>query len=288
MNPILCLQNGPMRCELIPAMGAAIAGLWHAQRPVMRSTPAAQLSAVGDAGSFSLVPYSNRIGDAELRWAGVTHALQRNFLPEPHAIHGVGWERPWQVLESSATHACLQYQHTPDAAWPFAFVSTQTLTLSDSALMLDMDIRSLANAPVPAGLGWHPYFPKNADTHVAFLAAGRWEMATNMLPTHRVSHAGLDTDCRTLDVDHCFDGWDGVVVLRDGSYTTTVRSDLQRLVVFTHPTRDNIALEPVSHTNNAVALAQQLGVAVQDLGLRVLASGETFAARMQITVEQQP
>jgi aldose 1-epimerase len=57
-------------------------------------------------------------------------------------------------------------------------------------------------------------------------------------------------------------------------------------VVFTTPVRDSIALEPVSHVNNALALAQQTGVTPESLGLRMLQQDETLSARMRIHVEE--
>ena len=60
---------------------------------------------------------------------------------------------------------------------------------------------------------------------------------------------------------------------------------LSRLVVFTHPTRDFVAIEPVSHVNNALSLAVHPGARPQDLGIQVLAPGETLSASMTIDVE---
>ena len=95
---------------------------------------------------------------------------------------------------------------------------------------------------------------------------------------------GLAADCATLDVDHCFDGWDGVVHLSDAVMKVRVRSELTRVVVFTNPARDYVAIEPVSHVNNAVHLYAS-GAPAQDLGLRVLQPGESMMAQMDIEAE---
>lgn len=285
MNPSLTLLHGALRCEILPALGGCIAGLWHGTQEVLRSTPAAQLQSVRVAASYPLLPYSNRIGQRLLHWAGARYELPQNFAPEPHSIHGVGWERPWQVDSASASQAVLRYQHPGDAAWPFAFDSQQTLGLHSHALELQLSLTNRAAVPAPAGLGWHPYFAKSSQTHVRFAAQGRWDMGADKLPTARQPHAGLDGDCQTLDIDHCFDGWGGQVLLEEAGLRTTLSADLGYLVVFTTPARDSIAIEPVSHVNNALALAQQTGVAPESLGLRVLQPGETLRAAMRIQVE---
>lgn len=285
MTTSLSLTNGALRCELLPALGGCITGLWWGEQQVLRSTPAARLQDVRIAGSYPLIPYSNRIGSARLRWAGLEYTLPANFAPEPHAIHGVGWERPWAVEAAGTSHAVLVYRHEADASWPFAFEGRQTITLHDDALELQMSITNRAAVAAPAGLGWHPYFAKSPDTQLRFAATGRWDMDADNLPTRRLAHAGLAGDCRSLAVDHCFDGWDGRLQLEEAGLRLQITSDLDHLVVFTTPARDHIAIEPVSHVNNALALAPQTGVTPESLGLRVLQPGEIFAASMRIQVQ---
>ena len=282
----LTLESGLLRCELRPDLGGCIAGLWRGSQQVLRSTPAAELQSVRVAGSYPLLPYSNRVGYCQLHWAGRDYVLPHNFAPEPHAIHGVGWERAWEVQAASATQAVLIYRRQADAAWPFAFDSTQTITLSAQALELQMAITNCAPEPAPAGLGWHPYFAKSAQSHVRFAAAGRWDMGEDNLPTRHLAHPGLDADCTALDIDHCFDGWKGAVQLDEAGLRLQITSDLGCLVVFTTPERDSIAIEPVSHVNNALALARA-GHSATALGLRVLQPGQTFTAAMRIQVEPQ-
>ena len=288
MPAALTLQCQQLRCELVPALGGCISGLWLAQLPVLRSTPATELTTVRESGSYPLVPYSNRIGKGDLQWMGAHYALTPNFSPEPHSIHGVGWCRPWQVLLSDAQSARLGYVHRADADWPFDFESTQEVRLTEDSLELRIAMKNLSAQPVPAGLGWHPYFAKRAGTRVRFAASGRWEMGEDKLPTQLAAHTGLDANCSELTVDHCFAGWSGTLELLDPQLRVQVESNLRYLVVFTTPQRDNIAIEPVSHVNNALALAGLTGRSVQDLGIRTLQAGESMDCTMRIRVQQQP
>jgi aldose 1-epimerase len=278
------LAHGALRCEIKPDAGGCIAGLWLGGVPVLRSTRAAQLASVRLSGSYPLVPYSNRVGHATLKWDGTNHPLVQNHATEPHSIHGVGWQRPWSVLEQDGRFAMLAFEHQSDTAWPFAFDASQTLRLGDDGLELTLSVTNQSPQAAPVGLGWHPYFVKRTHSHIAFHAAGRWEMGGDKLPTQRLPSHGLQTDCAFLDVDHCFDGWDGAVHLRDELLQTTIRSSLRRLVVFTNDTRDFVAIEPVSHVNNAVNLVAA-GAQAADLGLAVLAPGESLSAQMSIEVK---
>lgn len=278
------LKSDGLVCELQPQLGGCIAGLWLEGVPVLRST-VEPLASARESGSYPLVPFSNRVSRATLQWQGTSHPLVSNNAPEPHAIHGVGWQRPWTVLESDDCFAMLAYEHPADAAWPFAFDSSQTLRLRGNTLELTLALTNQAPTPAPSGLGWHPFFVKRPHSRIAFAATGRWEMGDDKLPIARRPAQGLDADCALLEVDHCFDGWDGVVQLRDELLHTRVVSSLGRLVVFTSGGRDTVAIEPVSHVNNAVNLVAA-GADADELGLRTLQPGETMTAQMAIEVER--
>lgn len=286
MTQPIQLHAGGLRCDIKPDQGGCVAGLWLDDLPVLRSTSASQLESVRLAGSYPLVPFSNRVGQATLKWNGTSHPLVQNFAPEPHAIHGVGWQRPWAVLESDDHFAMLSYSHKPDGSWPFAFDASQVFRLSPHALEMTLSMTNQSDKPAPAGLGWHPYFTKRARSRIAFEATGRWEMGVDKLPTERRAAHGLDADCAFLDVDHCFDGWNGVVQLRDEQLHVRVTSNLNRLVVFTNDTREFIAIEPVSHVNNALNMLDAHKGNREELGVRVLQPGESLSAQMTIEVER--
>jgi hypothetical protein len=62
-------------------------------------------------------------------------------------------------------------------------------------------------------------------------------------------------------------------------------SSLSRLVVFSHGSRDSVAIEPVSHVSNAINLVAA-GADAAQLGLCTLQPGETLTANMSIAVER--
>jgi aldose 1-epimerase len=277
--PIHELRAGALRLALRPDLGGAIAGLWHHHVPVLRSVEPAELSGPRAGGSFPLVPYSNRIGHRRFRWKGHDYTTAPNFDASPHSLHGVGWRRPWTVESSSALEVVLALAHQPDADWPFAFEARQFITLAPSALHLAMTCTNTGTAPQPVGLGWHPYFPKRARSRLHVECSARWDKDAQDLPVRAVPLPGLDGDVAHMDFDHCFDGWRGAARIRDERFALTLTSSLDRLVVYTPPTRDYFCVEPVSHVNNAIHMAEPLAH-----GLRSVAPGETFEAWMQLDI----
>ena len=278
------LRAGRLRCELLPQLGGCIAGLWLDGEPVLRSTPPDRLASARDSGCYPLVPFSNRIGHASLVWRGTQHPLVRNDGEEPHAIHGIGWQRPWSVLDSDGRSAMLACEHRADASWPFAFDCSHMLRLTPAGLELTLAVTNQSGQDAPMGLGWHPDFVKRAEARLRFRATGRWAAGDDQLPTRREASGGIDAACADLALDHCFDGWDGQAQLQDRVMRVTVASELSRLVVYAVPQRDAVALSPVSHVNNAAQLAAT-GLPPAELGLVTLPPGGTLHAQMRILVE---
>lgn len=279
------LRAGRWRCELSPALGSAVAGLWLDDVPVLRSTPAAQLVSARQAGCYPLVPFSNRVGHASIAWQGTEQPIFRHPGDAPSAIHGIGSQRPWEILDQDERSAMLAYEHRADASSPFAFDCSHTLRLRDSGLEMTLAVTNQSAQPAPIGLGWRPTFVTRAGSHLSFRAAGRWELGPDRLPTARGASAGLDADCATLQADDAFDGWDGVATLRDASLQVRIASGLTRLLVVSGAGEAGVVVAPVSHAPNAIHLYAG-GASAADLGLRILQPGESFMAQMTIEAER--
>ena len=283
---VIELRSGPMRLALRPDLGGCIAGLWLGDMPVLRSGEPLALDSVRLSSSYPLVPFSNRIGQAHLQWQGTSHPLVRNFGGEEHSIHGLGWQRPWEVLEREDGFAMLSLEHRADKAWPFAFDASQVFRLSANSLELTLSMTNQSAQAAPAGLGFHPFFVKRARSRISFAASGRWEEGEDKLPTVRKAISGLDADCAFLDLDNCYDGWNGVAQLRDEALHVSLTSSLRRLVVYTNDTKDFVCVEPVSHVNNALNMLAQPGMTAEQLGVRILEPGESMSVDMRIDVEK--
>jgi aldose 1-epimerase len=275
------LHHAALRLSLRPDLGACIEGLWFHGTPVLRSCAPGSLTSVHQSACFALVPFSNRVASAQLRWNGSTYSLVSNHPDEAHAIHGIGWQRPWQVLGAGDDFAQLSLTHRAGPDWPFAFDALQTLRLTGDTLEMTLRVTNQSGGDAPVGLGWHPYFVKRPGSLLQFAASGRWNMGHDKLPTTRSASTGLDTACAALDIDHCFDGWAGTAHLQDAQLNIRLTSSVQRLVVYTQPNQDSIAIEPVSHVNNA--MNNSPGDA-QELGVVSLAAGQSWQARMDIQV----
>lgn len=278
------LRAGALRLALRPDLGGAIAGLWHHGVAVLRSVEPQALQGARQAGSFPLVPYSNRIADGRFAWQGRQHRLSLGDASGPHAMHGVGHLSRWSVepaaLPSGPAEVALVLEHHADARWPFDFTARQLLQLTPTSLRAELSLTNTSAQPAPVGLGWHPYFPKRSRSRLHVECTGRWETSAARLPTQLLPQPGIDADVARLDYDHVFEGVTGAVRIRDERFALTLRSSLDRLVVYTPQDRDYFAVEPVGHVTNAVNQP-----APSALGLVTLQPGQSHHAWMTLDIQ---
>src|SRR5262249_31749438 len=132
MTEPLLLSAGDARVEIAPAVGGAIARFAFGDVDLLRPVSDGARTTGSGRGyaCYPLVPYSNRIANAQLDWAGRSYALARNFGDHPHSIHGVGWQRSWRIATRDAASALLAFDHAATAAdaraWPWPFRATQS------------------------------------------------------------------------------------------------------------------------------------------------------------------
>ena len=271
------LRAGDLRLALRPDLGGSMAGLWLAGTAVLRSTEPADLTAASLSGCYPLVPYSNRVGRCQFHWLGQDHLTRLNYSDKLHSLHGVAWQRPWSVLSCADSQAELELKHAPDADWPFAFTVRQRFVLTAQALQVHLHFTNQHHHAQPVGLGWHPYFPKRAMSHLDIDVSTRWDNDAVGLAAHQVAQPGIHQAVSELTFDNCFGGWTGTARIRDEQLSMQLTSSTSRLVVFTPPHRPYYCVEPVTHVSNAIQMADPAAH-----GLQTVEPGGTHEAWMRL------
>ena len=298
MTDSLSLSAGTAQVEISPRSGGAIAAFVLDGIDVMRSTPPSERAAgnVRAHACYPLVPYSNRIGHAKLRFAARDYDLDRNFGDHPHSIHGVGWQRPWHVIARDDSAALLAFEHAASGAgvraWPWPFRAAQAFSVraheGGATLTAKLSLVNTGDRPFPFGLGFHPFFPRSATTALDLDAESVWENDDTQMPIRSVAvptgwRHGILSARRDQGIDNVFSGWSGAAMLRDRSrpFDTGVVADSSAsfVVVYTPPNGDFVAVEPVTHMTDAFNRAER---GEQDTGTRILAAGAGFSCTMQI------
>ncbi|HVF65814.1 MAG TPA: aldose 1-epimerase [Casimicrobiaceae bacterium] len=301
MSGLVTLVAGDARVVVAPAVGGAVVAFSWRNNAVLRVTPDDAIASgrVREFASYPLVPFSNRIANATLATRdGRSHALIRNFGDHPHTIHGVGWQREWNVDAVEAQSVCMSHAHRPESngptSWPFAYDAVQSITVRadahEATLTLTLAIRNVDSTPFPFGLGWHPFFPKDAITRLGFHAATYWATDDTRLPTtsHDASGDAAFDPPRVVgdtSLDHVYAGWDGRARLEypERNLAVTIEADTTcaHLVVYAPPAGSTIAVEPVTHMTDAF---NRFARGETGTGTRLLTPGSAYSCTMRIAV----
>jgi aldose 1-epimerase len=144
-------------------------------------------------------------------------------------------------------------------------------------------VTNTGTQPMPAGLGFHPYFPAREGERLQAGVTGVWLIDDDCLPTTVVEGpwrsdwaAGAPTAVSAL-IDNCYTGWDGVATLSapgGASTTLTASPDCRWLHVYSPPGADFVCAEPVANRPDPFS--------GEDSGIKVLAPGETASVWMNV------
>ena len=257
---LLSLRAGRLSVDLAPGAGGSIArfaldGAGDLLRP---ASDAALASGTGrDTACYPLVPFSNRIANGRLAVGDDVIQLRANWPGVRHPMHGDGWAQVWAVVRHDRRSAELAYVHEAGAGvagWPFRYCVRQIFDLHEAGLTVRLSIENLEDRDVPAGLGLHPFFVRDADTELAGRLAGVWHTDAEVLPLQRVPvppewDFSASRRLDGLGLDHCFDGWDGRATIRwpaAGLALTLEAEGCGFLQVYSPPGEPFFCVEPMT------------------------------------------
>ena len=251
----LHLEADGWAAELRPEIGGCLASLTLNGREVLRSMPEGSREPL-ESACFPLVPYCNRIHDARFPWQGREVQVPVNFAPEPHNLHGIGWQQPWGVTRHGGFKCSLAHTYDGKGGWPWAYDAEQRVRLGPQGCAITLDLTNRAETPMPCGLGLHPYLRRRPETRVAFTASAMLEVDAGLIPNGATTPASEWSSGQALPdhtIDHCLVEWDGVARATDDLGSVTVRARGGRFLHLYAPADGSaLCLEPVSHQPDAL------------------------------------
>lgn len=190
-------------------------------------------------GSFPMAPWAGRLSYGRLAFEGTTYDFP--LTSPPHANHGTVFLQPWTAVAPGVL------QTTLDDPWPFGGFVRQTFVLADSWMTITMEVHA-ADRPMPALIGWHPWFRRQLSAggpaKLSFEARKAFEVDHDLIPT------GELIDAPPEPWNHCFvDAVADPVITWSGVLELTISSTLDHWVVFTEP-EEALCVEPQSGPPN--------------------------------------
>lgn len=288
---------GGSHASIVPALGCNCVRWQTRGRELLFAPPAAELAERPTRGGIPILfPFPNRIRAGQFRWDGRDFQLPCNDSTKANAIHGFSPRASWRVIESSADNdgvwltaefLCSRDAPAGRELWPGDSRLAVTMRLSSNALRYESTVTNPGPAPLPFGLGFHPYFAATPGDRIESPATHRWKLIDGVpdgttLPldgSFDLRHARLFEELSLDDVYTAFPASDaerdglverGKLVLDDGRALCVRTSPAFReLVLFTPPHRKAICLEPYTCPTDAANLSAR-GL---DVGWQVLVPG---------------
>jgi aldose 1-epimerase len=261
MTDILALSAHGFELDIAPFAGGSIARLDWNGLALLRPAVGGAVAARDPLGlsCFPMTPYVSRITDGVFTWGDVTTNIAPNMAGGAHPLHGIGWRKPWDIVEQTPNHIILSLDHSGDQDWPWAFTTRQHVTIRSDHVEHCLSITSKDHRAFPSSLGPHPYF-NATDATISFVAAALWEISGESLPTHQarppvVDDLALGTAATGLDLDHCFEGWSGSATITWPTHVLRLEAQCSlgdqlipctRLQLYTPKGEDFFCLEPVT------------------------------------------
>jgi aldose 1-epimerase len=149
----LVLEVADARLELSPGDGGRISSLIVGGSELLRSESDHPML----WGCYPMVPFAGRIRHGRFPFAG--REVQLALNDAPHAIHGTVFNRPWRIDGPAAMSIDL------GPGWPFSGRVFQRFDLRDHGL--DVSLTLEADEPMPAAMGWHPWFRRRLSGSAA-------------------------------------------------------------------------------------------------------------------------
>ncbi len=307
--PPLTIESPSLRAAIDPDLGASLMDLslltgdghWS---PLMRRAPSATCRC-DETAMFLMAPWTNRIAGASFTFQGKPFDLRPNF-PDNSAIHGDARSRPWRITDRTPVSATLllDSREHEGVNFPWAFGALARYEISPDAIEIDLSVTNLDREPMPAGLGFHPFFRRRlwADRDEVRLRApvgGRYP-CENQIPTAPAIGDTISAALRELaplgnpGLDDVFNAFSGEATIEWPAsgvrLTMSCSESLDHLVVFTPRDASGGALshfcvEPVSMVNDGFNLAEQ---GQTGTGVRVLEPGQTLEGRVRMSIERLP
>lgn len=280
------LKAGNSIVTLAPGVGGGIERLILAGQEIFRRRRPGPRSRADplDLGEFPMAPWVNRIAKGRFFWRGREISVADGPGDDPLGLHGVCWRMPWSVLGGSDNETILGMAWDGGKGWPFPFSFERRFSLTSTQLAIEATLKNLGPEPMPAAMGFHPYFPAGAAVVRAATSAA-WVTDASGLPMS----AGLEGVAARLrsglsiehePLDNCFIGWDGVAIIDWPTHSLTVRTEpaLRHLQIYSPIETGYFCIEPQS------AMPDALNCDSPASGLKVLEGGARHIVTLRLEI----
>jgi aldose 1-epimerase len=225
-----------------------------------------------------LFPFPNRLRDGIWNWEGKLFSFPVNEPARNNSLHGLLYDRKFEVVEISATsemsliHLTYSSSQT-DIGFPFQYqIDIEFIVTDNDGLAIKTQVTNLGTSILPFGFGWHPYFSSGSlldDLIISFPDVVALEVDQQMIPTgtqipyhvfDRPQHFGktiLDTGFKLKPCEiYRIQILDPAQKLKFSIWQEAGVDGYGYVQIYTHPNRKSLAIEPMTCMANALQTLQ--------------------------------
>jgi aldose 1-epimerase len=298
----LCDYSCQTTVEIVPSIGGILQGftVQHNGAPLNVIDHYPNASAAENEfessgfKSAKLSPFVCRMKNGQYRFSEQTYKIEGFYLGD-HAIHGLIYKQPFEVIEQSATEKnalvkMICHYRKLDSGYPFDYDCEVTYQLSaDNQLQVSTTIINKDAGHIPVADGWHPYFSFGGSINecmLEFQGNHQVEFDDQLIPTGEQmpyeTYGSLKLlgdqffdNCFVLNFAEC----QPMLVFRDPvkKIQLEIRPDQSYpyLQIYTPPHRKSIAIENLSAAPDAFN---------NGMGLITLPAGESVTFTTQYSI----
>lgn len=293
MSGIVTLMNERFMVAVAPQLGGAIVNARWTGIPgkmIDLLRPAApDAIANGDfrgMSLFAMIPFASFVRKARFAFQGEQYALAKNFPDRDIALHGDAWQSAWKVDQFSESSVTMSYRQNGDR-FPFAYHAEQSIALGRSNIRISASVTNTDTRPMPAGCGFHPYFPKD-NALVQFDAGSIWERDGEGMPVRK---QGLPSELDfssfrplpEIEMNEVYADWDGRLSIEWRDMEAGLRMEaspvFRRMVLFAPKDKLFFCAEPVTNIPDAFNLME---AGNDDTGTILLEPGRSLAGSISL------
>ncbi|WP_298496205.1 aldose 1-epimerase [uncultured Algibacter sp.] len=236
--------------------------------------------------SSILFPFANRIKDGAYKYKGEKHQFETNLKEENNALHGLVFNKPFQVIEKSTSETSatvvLEYNETGiSIGFPYTYNIQLKYVFTKNTVSLTVTAKNTSQKTFPFTLGWHPYFLSDNlyDSVICFDSTKKILMENrnitdgfkdiDPITDFYVKDQKLD-DCWVLDSDE--------IKFKTPKYELIMTSSAENnfLQLYTPPKANNIAIEPTTGVSDSFN---------NKIGLQTLKPNESYEITWDLTIQ---
>lgn len=221
-----------------------------------------------------LAPFPGRVAYAQFTWNSNTYKLINNVSWAPHALHGFLQDKPWELasFESDDKEAVAIFKcDWPGAftGFPFPFRAINEVHFTGDSYSVRTSVENVGKQEMPYSEGWHPYYMlgEKIDGLTMTLPPSDFaEVDSADIPTGKTHDDSRFVQGRKINdefINDCFclkditDGAIAHVLLASKAYTLDIwqktgKNQFNTIQIYTPPTRENIAIEPMTCVPDAL------------------------------------